>query len=489
MQGAAVRLPGAGRFVFDWREAGSTLIVSTPMSSFRTASIRLGSPSGVSWATYMLGFLLLSEALLLGFAIPYSNLAGIGNPVRFVALLLGAGLAYLVALPVYDRVPSRYRPAFFWVASIVFRLVALPMAPGDDIWRYFWEARIWREGFNPYLVSPGSPLLVPLQDINWAQINHPGYAAIYPPGAQLIMAGMASISATPLFFKCVFVVADLLILYFLLRINTGSKRYRTTAWYAWSPAVVYAFAGAGHFDCLMLLPLVGAIWGLYRSDPLDRQPPEWMWSIISAVLLGLSISIKIIPIFLLPVWGFMLRRRCIVLLLSLIIPFSLTFLFGGPETVLYSLRNFTEVTRFNDLFWWLFEGVRGQQEGNNRLYATVLGIAVIVCSLVFRRYWRRGSLWVLGATLILSPALHPWYVTWILPIACWRQAYPWFILALSSLNALLVWEAGPFWQPWMMTWQLRLLVILPPIIAAVYWYGVYPRFLKETQAAADESGN
>jgi type IV secretory pathway VirB2 component (pilin) len=314
-------------------------------------------------------------------------------------------------------------------------------------------------------------------------INHPDHAAIYPPGAQLVMAGLAKISPSVLFFKSMFALADLGVLYLLLRINTGFHRYRTTAWYAWSPAVVWAFAGAGHFDSLMLLAMVGAIWALYRSDPLDRQPPAWSWSIISAVLLGVSISIKVIPLFLVPVWLLMLRRRSAVLILTLLIPWSLAYVFGGPGVVLDSLRKFAESTRFNDLLWWVFEGVRGQAEWNNKLYTSVLGIVSIGLAVLFRRQWRRAMLWVLGAMLILSPVLHPWYVVWILPVACWRQCYPWFILALSSLSALLVWEAGPFWQPWQVTWPLRLMVVVPPLMGVAWWYWIRPRWVRPADSA------
>lgn len=468
--------------VLEWKRTGFFVHPCELMSLSPVAQNPASPRSGNTSSVYPLALVLLVELALVLWAGRYSDLAGPGNPAPFVGVMLAAGLAYLVALALYERVPSWTRPVFFWTAAVLLRLAALPMTPGDDFWRYLWEAKVWLAGHNPYLVSPDAMDLVSLRDSTWPIINHPEYAAIYPPGAELIMAGIAKISPSVLFFKSVFAFADLGVLYLLLRINTGFHRYRTTAWYAWSPAVILAFSGAGHFDSLMLLLMVGAIWALYRSDPLDKQPPAWTWAIISAILLGASISIKIIPLFLVPVWLLMLRKRSVVLILTLLIPWALTYVFGGPGVVLSSLRRFADVTRFNDLFWWTYEGFAGPAD-NNRLYTYVLCAVSIGLAIYFRKQWRRAMLWVMGAMLILSPVLHPWYVVWILPVASWRQCYPWFILALSSFNALLVWEAGPFWEPWLMTWPLRLMVIVPPLLAVLWWYWILPRWIRPAESA------
>src|SRR5207302_3605638 len=132
------------------------------------------------------------------------------------------------------------------------------------------------------------------------------------------------------------------------------------------------------------------------------------------------------------------------------------------QVVSKSLAEFARVTRFNDLVWWIFDlgfwpthvkqtvngcwmtllpwvGLNPDYENSKDSFLLVVAVAVIV--VIFRRDWRRSALWVLGAMLVLSPALHPWYVSWILPLACWRKAFAWFVLALSVAVCLLVWEA------------------------------------------------
>ena len=59
--------------------------------------------------------------------------------------------------------------------------------------------------------------------------------------------------------------------------------------------------------------------------------------------------------FLLPAWLFALKRRSIVLSISIAIPVFLSFMYGGLGVVTKSLREFAYVSRFNDLVWWLVE--------------------------------------------------------------------------------------------------------------------------------------
>jgi hypothetical protein len=75
---------------------------------------------------------------------------------------------------------------------------------------------------------------------------------------------------------------------------------------------------------------------------------------------------------------------------------------------------------------------------------------------------------VLGAALLLSPVVHPWYVTWILPLAVWRGQIAWSILSLSVLTALLLWETTPLWNAWQPNFLTRSLVVVPPLAAWIF---------------------
>lgn len=416
---------------------------------------------------------LIGEFACLLWALRAGDLGIAGHPAQLVGALLGAGVCFLIALRFFPKGRAPGRAVLFWFVAIALRVVLLPMEPGDDMWRYLWEGRIQTEGFNPYIDSPASQQLTGLRDNDWPKINHPESAAIYPPATELVFIGLATLlplaaqmMASAIVFKLVFVLADLATVDLLLSLIGGEERHRTAAWYAWNPAVAYAFAGAGHFDSLMLFPLTAAVLALHRATTVDATRPAWAWSLASTACLGFAIAFKIIPVFLLPVWFFALHRRAAALLLSVAIPAALTLPYGGPGTVMKPLLAFAGVTRFNDLVWGWIEAVTITNPfGHNWPFTLILALAVGRIVWKCRDDWRRSALWVLGAALILSPVLHPWYAVWILPLAVWRGQTAWTILSLSALSALLLWETTPLWTAWQPNLLTRSLVVLPPLLA------------------------
>ncbi len=414
--------------------------------------------------------LLAAEVGLLATAAPFSDFAKDGSALRFVGWLLAAGLVFLGAVRCFEEIPQRWRPAFFWIGAIALRLVTFAYTPGDDFWRYLWEGRIQIAGWNPYEHAVNAAALEHLRDPVWELVRLPNWAAIYPPGAELLFAWLAGWGESPWIFRGFFFGCEMLTLFLLIRINTGSGRYRASAWYAWNPAVAALLIGGAHFDGAMILALVAAMWALHRADPLRRGSFATSWLVLAAVLLGVAISLKMVPVVLLPLWALTLRKKAWVLGVAVAIPLLLSFCFGGPWTVLASLVRFTRDTQFNGLFWWLPE-LFFPKLYSNQIYHGFLLAVVAALSWVFRGDWRRGSLWILGAVLVLSSVLHPWYVIWILPLAAWRKVHGWTILSLSVLGALLVWDASPWWPEWQVTAPLRALIVVPPLlwVAVEYW--------------------
>src|SRR5438309_989505 len=199
-------------------------------------------------------------------------------PVRFVASALIGGIVFFAAVINFpDWTSFRSQKIIFWTVAVVLRLAALPLEPGDDFWRYQWEGKIQRAGFNPYVIAPDDPQLESIRAKfpAWDKINHRDFRAIYPPGAELLFAGLSRISDSPLLYKFLFAAADLATIALLLRLlpvaavydhrsqpisertlldgpGPALQLYAASAWYAWDPLVVYSFAGAADFDSLMI---------------------------------------------------------------------------------------------------------------------------------------------------------------------------------------------------------------------------------------------
>src|SRR6266849_3088511 len=164
-------------------------------------------------------------------------------PVKFVVAAFLSGIAYWIAasnFPPEDGFAAankidmgkRQQAVFFFAVTIALRVIALPLAPSDDLWRYEWEGKIQRAGFNPYIVAPEDPKLDELGKAfpESSKINHPEFRAIYPPGAELAFRFVAGITDRPLFYKLLFAIVDLATAFLLLRLIGGQERYASAAW-------------------------------------------------------------------------------------------------------------------------------------------------------------------------------------------------------------------------------------------------------------------
>jgi alpha-1,6-mannosyltransferase len=429
----------------------------------------------------LIGFLiaLVAEVLLCASLNWFDDWTLEEMPVKFVAVALLCGIFYFAAAGSFPvKLGSRAQSIIFWAVVIALRCVALPLAPGDDFWRYQWEGKIQHAGFNPYVNAPDDPQLEPVRAEfpDWHKINHRDFRAIYPPGAELLFAGISRISDSPLLYKLLFAGADIATIAILLRLLGGASRYANAVWYAWNPLVVYSFAGSAHFDSLMILPMVAGILLLTQFERETDSRRKWWLALAASVAFGIAISIKLVPAFLLLCCVFALGYRAIALAVSAAIPLGLSLLYGYPTVPIWdSLRRFAHVARLNDLFWWLIEEtVWPNPHQKNYHYNVILLIAVGVVSLLAWWNWKRAMLWVLGISLILSPVLHPWYCTWILPLATWRRAFAWHVLSITLFAYFLFWNERIFALPWHSEPWLRVVIIMPPVAAAV-WMGLTRR--------------
>ena len=66
------------------------------------------------------------------------------------------------------------------------------------------------------------------------------------------------------------------------------------------------------------------------------------------------------------------------------------------------------------------------------------------------------SLLLLGAVILLSPTVHPWYLLWILPLAAARLSWGWLLLCLT---VSLAYCGGGQDVPW----PVRCVEYVPPL--------------------------
>ena len=370
---------------------------------------------------------------------------------------------------------------WFWGVAIASRLILLFMYPGDDIWRYLWEGYIQTKGFSPYDFAPNTMELIPYRSSWWLQINHQNTSAIYPPITQLGFRVLAAISPNVILFKSSFAIADLLTCWLL----TKKFTYLQTTFYAWNPLVIYSFVGGGHYDSWFILPLVTA-WIL--SDRRNTRN-----SILVPLFIGISIAVKWIS---LPILGFLtwknllrIKLKTALIIFSIgILPLllsALTFCSFDRCSLIPTNSTFVSHGRSAEFLPHLLAKVWYGSTKSNSIFAIFLGL--IILFLLLKSYsLQRFILNFFAALLVISPIVHAWYFTWIIPFAVGTKNWG---IRLVSLLAF-VYFILPYRQAlgdrhWNLTDTETWLLWLPFVVG--YGFSIL-REAVDPQSKADELG-
>ena len=230
--------------------------------------------------------------------------------------------------------------------------------------------------------------------------------------------------------------------------------------------MVYAAAGAAHFDGLMVLTLLGAILLLERATVEKGAWAAWG----SAALLGMSAAFKVVPLALVPVWFLRSVGGAAWWTLPIVVavPVGLAAWYGFPVVPVFAaLGRFGRDFRVNDAVWWIVDawippgGGAGADRGGGGLRRVGGVVAAGLAA---------GGVVGDGGGAVAQPGGHAWYVLWVLPLAVWRggtAARAWFVLSVSMFGYFLLWEVNhDSGRPWAEPLWLRTL-ILPAAVGGV----------------------
>jgi alpha-1,6-mannosyltransferase len=353
---------------------------------------------------------------------------------------------------------------YIFVFALLFRLTLLAHDPvaSDDIYRYVWDGRVAADGLNPFAYAPADAAVAHLQTETLpARINFPEMRTIYPPLAQwtfLLSHILFGPSVTGL--KFLLVLADLisiLLLIQLLRHYALPPTY--VILYAWSPLPILYFALDGHVDALGIPFLLLMLLLLSRNR-----------SIQAAFALGCAALAKVYPLFILP---FLLKRKetikeRAVLMIPPLLFAAGCFIYLEPTGGLYeSFGIFSSTWEFNGSLFKVMRWVFGSSTTARLLCAILFLAYVIWLSMGTRSVAEKIFLGLLGFFL-LSPIVHPWYLSWLAAILVVRWSLALFVLLGSSiLSNFVVYEyrLSGIWQ------ESTMLVILEylPCLALFAW--------------------
>ncbi len=453
--------------------------------------------------------------------------------VDFLAYFFIAGMAYLWSLYRLDR--DRLNPVTMWSFAIGFRLVLLLTSPtlSDDVYRYLWDGHLIRQGINPYALPVNSPELdvftTPLRQL----VNHNWMASPYLPSAQIVFGIVALIAPQNILaIQVTSVLLDLitgwLVIDSLARLDLPTNRGLI---YLWNPLVIVVFAHGAHVvDALMVCLVMLTFWLLLMARPHTMKSKIILS--VSALSLAVGTLTKGIPILLLPILWRRWQMKRVWLYTGVIIAAlwfaSLGAGWGllGPQNgrgVFGALRIYLDSWNYNSgLYHWIEVYLSGYQTpgavpiekvGETSIMIARLTTALItllIATLAGHLAWRaddpqrrdfskrtlsliRISVIPISAYLLLTPTVHPWYVTLIVPFLPFllakkgeeinhqRFVWPWvyFTIAVSlsyltylnpndfrefyqvrqieyiPLYILLGWASWPFCKRWLTSIRAR----------------------------------
>ncbi len=425
--------------------------------------------------------LVLSEAIYLAL-LRLDAVNGIRPVLIFLALLGALFALYAVAYLIVRGVRDHRRATMIMVAAgaVLFRLTLLPAGlPHDagwgamfddmradlrgesvayerfllfdqDIWRYLWDGHVWAHGVNPYLYAPSDPALDGLADGEnvvqadgravWSDIRENiSYAetpTIYPPLAQVVFRLSHWVApGGVLAMKSLVVGFDLpAAVVIALTLGALGRPRELVLLYAWNPLVIKVFAASGHADAVLVAALAATTYFLVRGSKA-----------LAAAMYGLAVLAKLSPLVLLP---FIVRRvgwRNSGLACGVLLAGYIPFLDARP-TMFAGFVTFAREWQFNAGPFALFNWLAGRFSAQPEVVArAVCGLALI--ALVGWLAWRDDGraenfaqlgAATLGALIVLSPAVMPWYVTWVLPLALIADQRLWIWFSALVCLAFLV---------------------------------------------------
>jgi hypothetical protein len=364
------------------------------------------------------------------------------------ALFAGAFTAYaLAATRVKD---ARGGGVLVWVVAVALRLALIPLDPtlSHDVYRYLWDGHIQAAGFGPFGRTPLDPELAGLRTPWFHLIPDAGVPTPYPPLAQIAFLAVSLAGSAILQAKLLWVALDLATGWVLGRIahHTGRSRRLTQLLWLWSPLLVVEVAWSGHLLPLALFPLTLVVL-------LARVPTA------SGVAMGLGAMVAPVSLAAVPALARRLGYRFLLGCVAGMAVVTAPYLLAGPALLTAPFRILLEGRFLEGPYLLLESAVPGDTLPRLVALALVLGVSAWAAR---RRMRAEGALlWVLGAALLVTPVLHPWYALWILPFAALRISRPWVLFtglaflpyvaqpagALPDSGPLPVWVHLAVWLP------------------------------------------
>ena len=410
-----------------------------------------------NWTLVCIGFLLY---FYLGYHLERSQFS-----VLLLSVLILFGVNYFFVKNNFFSISELFGLA------LLFRFILLLVVPNlsQDFYRFIWDGRMLLNGFNPYLTTPKSFIEQGIYPIAESKFLFEGMGMLnashytnYPPISQLsyliaAVFGSKSALVSVVVLRLQIILADIGVFYLGKKIleHLGLP-IKSIFLYLLNPFIILELTSNLHFEAIMVFFLVWSLYLLFKN--------KW---VLSAIALGLSISVKLMPLIFLPLFvGFFIQEKIsltslfskqnrgllfryigfsIIVLLTVFITFApfisseLISNFGASIGLWF--QNF----EFNASIYYIIRWIGFQVVGWNiigtvgKILPLIVILMVLIISLFRKNYEKQilvtSMLFSICGYLLLSTTIHPWYLS-----------IPLILLVFSNYRFIWVWTFTVFFS-------------------------------------------
>lgn len=357
---------------------------------------------------------LLYLCLIIVFNVVLDDRTAFTFPFIILSLLFGCYLILLKNYPFhkYDfLLLVLFSLPFFWKWPVL----------SDDYFRFYWDGLLFSEGYNPYLLLPTEVNHLPR--VIFSKLNSPNYYSVYPPLQQMVFYFSVKITQSNFYHTVtvfrVLILVSLLISAWLFRkimaiglIPEYFKNPSNSAQIAlfFNPLLLIEGVGNVHFELLMMCLVLASLYFLINSKN----------HLISAILFGMAVSVKLFPLIILPlIWFHLkLKKGLVFVLLVFLVNLALALPFFDSSFIphlLKSLNLYFQSFEFNASFYNILKHLGQFILGFNPIFFVGPVLSMLVLAVVLKWSFSSQNLFltiylIFCLYYLLTTTLHPWYL-------------------------------------------------------------------------------
>ncbi|MHA2333659.1 MAG: hypothetical protein ACXAEU_16665, partial [Candidatus Hodarchaeales archaeon] len=380
----------------------------------------------------------------------------IRSSLIFILLFFIPFVIYLIAIlllyQVHNMQTKYLIPIVLFIAALLQIIVLMTeISLSDDVYRYITEGKALVNGINPYYTSIDD-LSTNLQDNYSELVNNSNVTSPYPPLALLLFALLYIVYPEPITYRIFFSLGFLASIIVCYRLLQPENKWKVII-YAWNPLLHLETGNGTHFDSIVVLLVMLAIWGLQTGRVITASG-----------FLFLAFMLKYYPLILIVLFWRQLGKKGLLIV-------SVGLLMYGSFIILYppaisGLIIYVQDWYFNASLFWLVIQVIKDFMLLKIIFGGIFIIIVVLVALKVNNnslFSPETAIGVIGLLLILQPVFHPWYVFWLFPFLLYsnKKEISWILLTgtlILSYHVYITYDVSGIWIEWDV---LRLIEFIP----------------------------